>query len=517
MTGPRFARVKVPPLVPRLAPVGDSGTEFTLLEELIAANIHSLFPGMKIGEFHAFRVTRDADIEIRDDEANDLLRMLEQELRGRRRYGGAVRLEVAATMPPDMVAYLTNSLALTGDDVYAIDGPLNVPDVMGLYKLDRPELKDKPFIPSLPAPLRSNEAIFDVIKRQDILVHHPYNSFSTVVDFINSAATDPDVLAIKMTLYRTGQDSPIVRALMEASERGKQVAVLVELKARFDEESNIGWARRLEQAGVHVVYGLLGLKTHCKLALVVRREGDALHRYIHIGTGNYNATTARIYTDLGLFTANEEIGADATELFNFLTGYSRQTEYRRLLVAPVNLRERTNALIDREIEHQNAGRPARIIAKINSLTDTKVIRKLYEASQAGVQIDLLVRGVCALRPGVPGLSEKIDVISIVGRFLEHSRIIYFLNGGEEDIYIGSADWMMRNLDRRVEILVPIEDVRLKRHLKDEVLDICLRDNVKARRLLLNGTYQRVPAPEGVERVQSQAHFMEHYSAIHDGN
>ncbi|MEN3333905.1 MAG: polyphosphate kinase, partial [Blastocatellia bacterium] len=399
MSGPRFARVKVPPIVPRLVPVGDSGTEFTLLEEVIAANIHSLFPGMKIGEFHPFRVTRDADIEIRDDEANDLLRVLEQELRRRRRFGSAVRLEVSATMPPDMVAYLTNSLDLTSDDVYAIDGPLNVPDLMGLYKLDRPELKDKPFVASIPLSLRSNESIFEVIKRQDILVHHPYNSFATVVDFINSAATDPDVLAIKMTLYRTGQDSPIIRALMAASERGKQVAVLVELKARFDEESNIGWARRLEQAGVHVVYGLLGLKTHCKLALVVRREGDSLHRYVHIGTGNYNATTARIYTDLGLFTADEQIGADATDLFNFLTGYSRQTEYRRLLVAPVNMRERVNALIDREIDHEKDGRPARIIAKINSLTDTKVIRKLYEASQAGVQIDLLVRGVCSLRPG----------------------------------------------------------------------------------------------------------------------
>jgi polyphosphate kinase len=515
MSMPRFARVKVPPIVPRLVPVGDSGTEFTLLEEVIAANIHSLFPGMKIGEFHAFRVTRDADIEIREDEANDLLRVLEQELRRRRRFGSVVRLEVAATMPPDMVAYLTNSLDLTSDDVYAIDGPLNVPDLMALYKLDRPELKDKPFVASIPPALRSNESIFDVIKRQDILVHHPYNSFATVVDFINSAATDPDVLAIKMTLYRTGSDSPIVRALMAASERGKQVAVLVELKARFDEESNIGWARRLEQAGVHVVYGLLGLKTHCKLALVVRREGDSLHRYVHIGTGNYNATTARIYTDLGLFTANEQIGADATDLFNFLTGYSRQTEYRCLLVAPVNMRERVNELIDREIEHEKAGRPARIIAKINSLTDTKVIRKLYEASQAGVQIDLLVRGVCSLRPGVPGLSDKIDVTSVVGRFLEHSRIFYFLNGGEEDIYIGSADWMQRNLDRRVEILVPIEDPRLKRHLKDEVLDISLRDNVKARRLLLNGTYQRIINHEGNERMQSQAHFMEHYSAIHD--
>ena len=513
-SGPRFARIKVPPIVRRLVPVGDSGAEFVLLEELIAANINFLFPGMKIGEFHPFRVIRDADIEIQDDEANDLLRMMEQELR-KRRFGSAVRLEVAATMPPDMVTYLTTSLSLTSDDVYAIDGPLNVPDLMALYKLDRPELKDKPFVASVPVPMRSNDSVFDIIKRQDVLVHHPYNTFSTVVDFINSAAIDPDVLAIKMTLYRTGQDSPIVRALMTASERGKQVAVLVELKARFDEESNIEWARRLERAGVHVVYGLLGLKVHCKLALVVRREGDSLRRYIHLGTGNYNATTARIYTDLGLFTVNEEIGEDATELFNFLTGYSRQTEYRRLLVAPVNMRERVNALIDREVEHQNAGRPAGIIAKINSLTDTKVIRKLYEASQAGVKIDLLVRGVCSLRPGVPGLSDNIDVISIVGRFLEHSRIFYFVNAGAEDIFIGSADWMLRNLDRRVETLVPIEDPRLKRHLKNEVLDVCFRDNVKARRLLLNGIYQRVARPDGVERVHSQAHFMEHYSAIHD--
>jgi polyphosphate kinase len=439
------------------------------------------------------------------------LHAVERELR-KRRFGTAVRLEVAASMPGEMVRYLASSLRLNADDVYTIDGPLNMPDLMALYKLDQPALKDKPLVPAVVPAFRTEESIFDVIKRHDVLVHHPYNSFSSVVDFINAAANDPDVMAIKMTLYRTGPDSPVVKALMEACEKGKQVAVLVELKARFDEESNIEWARRLERVGVHVVYGLIGLKTHCKLALVVRREGDSLRRYVHVGTGNYNPTTARIYTDLGLFTADEHFGADATELFNYLTGYSRQIEYRRFLVAPVNLRERVTALIEREIEHHQNGRPARIIAKINSLTDTKIVRILYEASQAGVPIQLLVRGVCALRPGVPGLSDTISVISIVGRFLEHSRIFYFLNGGEEDVYIGSADWMQRNLDRRVELLAPIEDPRLRRHLKEEVLDVCLRDNVKARRLLPDGSYERVLVSEGEETVDSQSHFINSYGS-----
>ncbi|HET9532909.1 MAG TPA: polyphosphate kinase 1 [Blastocatellia bacterium] len=512
MLQPRFARVKVPPIVPRLVPVGDSGLEFTFLEELIAANINILFPGMNVGEPHVFRVTRDADIEIREDEANDLLRMMELELR-KRRFGTAVRLEVSSTMPGEMVRYLASSLNLTAEDVYTVDDPLNAPDLMALYKLDRPELKDKPFIASVPPAFRTNELIFDVIKRQDVLVHHPYNSFSSVVDFINTAAIDPDVLAIKMTLYRTGQDSPIVQSLITATERGKQVAVLVELKARFDEENNIEWARRLERAGVHVVYGLLGLKTHSKLALVVRRESGTLRRYLHIGTGNYNPTTARIYTDLGLFTANEEIGADASEIFNYLTGFSRQTNYRKLLVAPVNLRRRMIELIDREVEHYRQGRSARIIAKVNSLTDTKIIRALYEASQAGVPIDLIVRGVCSLRPGVPGLSETIKVISIVGRFLEHSRIFYFANGGDEDIYIGSADWMLRNLDRRVELITPIDDPRLKQHIKTDILDISLRDNVKARQLQPEGFYARLrPAPGELE-IDSQTHFINFYTSM----
>jgi len=512
IAGPRFARIKVPPVVSRLVPVGHSGSEFTLLEELIAANIGHLFPGMRIGELHAFRVTRDADIEIREDEANDLLRTMEMELR-KRRFGTAVRLEVAATMPGEMVRYLATSLNLTADDVYTVEGPLNLPDLMELYKLDRPELKDRPFVASVPIVLRGEENVFEVIKRQDVLVHHPFNSFGSVVDFINTAALDPQVLAIKMTLYRTGADSPVVSALMEASARGKQVAVLVELKARFDEENNIEWARRLERAGVHVVYGLLGLKTHCKLALVVRKEGTSLRRYLHLGTGNYNPTTARIYTDIGLFTANEQLGNDATELFNYLTGFSRQTEYRRLLVAPVTMRDRLVELIEREVEHHKAGRPARIIAKLNSLTDTKLIRTLYEASQAGLPLELIVRGVCSLRPGVPGLSGTVSVVSIVGRFLEHSRIIYFANGGDEEIFIGSADWMFRNLDRRVELLTPIEDPKLKRHLKDEVLDIYLRDNVKARRLMVDGSYERIHPAHAEQAVDAQAHFISFYSSI----
>jgi polyphosphate kinase len=509
-SAPRFARVKVPPLVPRLVPVGDeSSTEFVLLEELIAANIEALFPGMRAAELHPFRVTRDADIEIREDEANDLLQAVERELR-KRRFGTAVRLEVATSMPGEMVRFLASSLRLAAEDVYTIDGPLNMPDLMALYKLDLPEspqLKDKPYAASAPSAFRTNESVFDAIKRQDVLVHHPYDSFASVLDFINSAAADPDVQAIKMTLYRPGPDSPVVRALMRAVEKGKQVAVLVELKARFDEESNIEWARRLERVGVHVVYGMIGLKTHCKLALVVRREAGALRRYLHVGTGNYNPATARIYTDVGLFTADPDFGADASELFNYLTGFSHQTEYRRLLVAPVNLREGVTALVEREIEHQRSGKPARIIAKINSLTDTKLIRTLYEASQAGVPIDLLVRGVCTLRPGVPGLSDTITVTSIVGRFLEHSRIFYFLNAGEDEVYIGSADWMQRNLDRRVELLAPISDPRLRTHLKEEVLEVCLRDNVKARRLLPDGSYERIRAAKGEEAVDSQSHFI----------
>ncbi|MGH9944730.1 MAG: polyphosphate kinase 1, partial [Pyrinomonadaceae bacterium] len=502
---PRFVRIKLPPRAPRLVPVDDSDLRFVQLSELIAANTEILFPRMLYSACHTFRVTRDADIEVRDIEAEDLLRSMQQTL-SKRRLGEPVRLEVAASMPAEMVHYLTNSLGLAPEDVYTVADPISAIDLMELYKLDRPELKDRPLRASVPAPLRRGESLFKIIKRQDLLLHHPYTSYNTVIDFIREAARDPDVQAIKMCLYRTGQKSPIPEALIEASERGKQVMALVELKARFDEEHNIEWAQRLEKAGVHVVYGLLGLKTHCKIALVVRSEGDQLRRYLHIATGNYNPATASVYTDLSLLTADEELGADATDLFNFLTGFSRQKQYRKLLVAPVNLRERMLGLIRREAEHARAGREARMIVKINRLADTEVIRALYEASQAGVRIELIIRGVCMLRPGVPGVSETISVRSVVGRFLEHSRAFYFLNGGAEEIYTGSSDWMSRNLDRRVEVVAPVTDPRLVRYLKEVLLDTYLRDNVKARRLRADGTYERVRAAAGEELLNSQLYF-----------
>ena len=501
----RFARIKLPPVVPKLIPIDERGCTFTFLGSLIAANIEMLFPGMRTGKCHLFRVTRDADFEIKEDEAGDLLRTMQQHVR-RMRFGDAVRLEVAATMPKDMVAFLTKSLELTADDVYVVDGPFNIPDLMQLYELDRPDLKDRPLQLSTPAPLRKDEDIFAAIKRQDILLHHPYTAYATVTNFINAAATDPDVLAIKICLYRTGRNSPVVRALIDAVERGKQVAALVELKARFDEESNIEWAHRLEQAGVHVVYGMLGLKTHCKLTLVVRREGKSLQRYVHLATGNYNPTTSRTYTDLGVFTADKEVTDDATNLFNSLTGFSEFDDYECLLVAPVNLRKKFVKLIQRETAHAKAGRQARIIAKVNSLTDLAIVRALYAASSAGVSIDLIVRGICMLRPGVRDLSENIRVRSVVGRFLEHSRIFYFQNNGKEEVYIGSADWMYRNLSRRVEVAVPIKDSRLKAYLKDTVLAAYLRDNVNARDLQSDGGYVRMKAAEGEKRFDSQLEF-----------
>jgi polyphosphate kinase len=502
---PRFVRIKVPPLVPRLVAVPGTESNFILLGDLIKANIASLFPGMRPGEAHTFRLTRDADIDIREDEADDLLHTLQEQLR-RRRFGTPVRLEVSSTMPEELVNYLRHSIGLGPDDVYVIDGPLNVPDLMVLYDLPRPDLKDKPLPVMLPDTFRHGSQIFEVIKEHDILLHHPYVSYTSITDLIAAAASDPQVVAIKICVYRTGGDSPILPALIQASEQGKQVTVLIELKARFDEEKNIEWATRLERAGIHVVYGVMGLKTHCKLALIIRREGEKLQRYVHIATGNYNPTTSTTYTDLGLLTANEDIGADATELFNYLTGYSRQNEYQQLLVAPVNLRDRLTALIEREIEHQRAGRPARIIAKINRIADVRIIGKLYEASQAGVPIDLIVRGICMVRPGIPGLSETINVRSIVGRFLEHSRIFSFANGGEGDVYIGSSDLMPRNLNRRVEVLSQVHDEKLKEYLRDVVLETYLRDNVKARRLRSDGTYERIPVAPDEPRINSQAEF-----------
>jgi polyphosphate kinase len=503
---PRFARVKVPSLVPRLVEVGEGGAKFVLLEDLITANLESLFPRMRVSECHAFRVTRDADVDVREDEANDLLGMMERTLR-ERRFGTAVRLEVSADMPARMRDYLTNELELGAEDVYTVQGPLNVRDLMQLYNLERPDLKDKPYKPKPSARFRGAEDYFAVIRERDVLLHHPYQSFQAVTEFIDRAARDPDVAAIKICLYRTGSQSPIPQSLIEAVAQGKQATALVELKARFDEEKNIEWAKRLEESGVHVVYGIVGLKTHCKVALVVRREGENLRRYAHIATGNYNPVTSNFYTDLSYFTADDEIGADATDLFNFLTGFSRQKEYRRLLVSPTALREQTVALIRREAEHAAAGRPARIVVKINRLADTRVIGALYEASQAGVRIDLIVRGICMLRPGVPGLSETITVRSLVGRFLEHSRAYYFRNGGSEEMYTGSADWMPRNFDRRVETVAPVRDERLKKYMKEVLLGAYLRDNVKARVLGADGSYRPVETEPGAERFNSQLFFM----------
>ncbi len=501
----RFVRIKVPPVVPRLIPVRKGELKFALVEEVIEANIHSLFPSMHLSKGHLFRVTRDADVEIRDDKAADLLALIKESLR-ERRFGLPVRLEVSSSMPAEMVEYLTSSLGIEPDDVYEIDGLLDVSDLMEIYGLDQPELKDKPLKAIVPPALMKKESVFEAIKKQDVLLHHPYTSFATVVDFIQTAAHDPQVVAIKMCLYRTGQKSPIPQALIEASERGKQVTAVVEIKARFDEEHNIEWAKRLGESGVHVVYGVVGLKTHSKVALVVRREEDGLQTYTHVATGNYNPTTSRLYTDLGLLTNDSIIGDDATDLFNFLTGFSVQKEFSRLMVAPLNLRKRMMALIKRETAHAVAGRPARIAAKVNRLTDLNIIEALYEASQAGVQVDLIVRGACMIRPGEPGLSQMIHVRSVVGRFLEHSRIFYFENGGDEELYIGSADWMTRNLDRRVEVVAPVLDPELKKYLKDTVLAAYLRDNVKARVMKSDGSYEQPAIGPGEELFNSQLFF-----------
>ena len=499
----RFVRLKVPPSLPALVQLG-TGTKYTLLSEVIACNLGSLFHGLTVEHAHTFRVTRDADIDIREEEADDLLRALQQELR-KRRFGSPVRLEVSSGTPAEMVLYLMESIGVEPADVYVLDGPLNALDLALLCDLDRPQLKYKPLRTVTPQRLAKGKSIFETIKRGDVLLHHPYTDYSTVTNFIRAAANDENVLAIKICLYRTGQQSEIAETLRQAGEQGKQVTALIELKARFDEENNIEWAQRLERAGVHVVYGLIGLKTHCKLTLVVRREGKALRRYVHIATGNYNPTSSSTYTDLGIFTADEAIGADASEFFNYLTAYSTPKDYRKLLVAPVNLRERLTSLIERETAHAKAGRPARIIAKLNRLADEQIIDTLYEASRAGVEIDLVIRGICMLRPGVPGLSENIRVRSIVGRFLEHSRVMYFANDGQEEIYIGSSDWMHRNLSRRVEVLCPIEDPKLRAYLKDEVLQSYLRDNVNAHNLTPDGWYKPV-SPASASLFDSQIYF-----------
>jgi polyphosphate kinase len=514
-----FARLKVPSSLPRfvLLPLELQRRKQppvwmgVPIEQIIAHNLEKLFPGLEVVACHVFRVTRNADLEVQEDEADDLLQAIEQELRKRRFAGSVVRLEVHESMPDEIRHTLMAEMGLGDADVYPVVGLLGGRDLMALVDLPLPQLKDAPWKPMPHPRLRrlieseysTDEDFFALIRKQDLLVHHPFQSFSSSVQaFLQRAAQDPDVLTIKMTLYRTSGDSPIVEALIAAAENGKQVAVLVELKARFDEENNIQWARKLEQVGVHVVYGLVGLKTHTKLMLVVRQEGDRLRRYVHIGTGNYNPKTARLYTDLGLLTCREDLGADVTDLFNALTGYSRQQHYRKLLVAPTNLRDRLLDLIHREREIAHAGRHARIVAKMNALVDPPLIAALYEASQGGVQIDLIVRGICCLRPGLPGISDRIRVISIVGRFLEHSRIFYFHNDGAEDVYIGSADWMPRNLDRRVEAVTPIDDRAIAKDLQ-EILGILLADNRQAWELQPDGNYrQRHPAnPDAVQSAQ----------------
>ncbi|MEM1425029.1 MAG: polyphosphate kinase 1 [Cyanobacteria bacterium P01_H01_bin.130] len=544
-----FARVKIPQVLNRFVPLPLDGFDRNALtglwaelpeqtadpvwvgvpiEQAIAHNLELLFPGMNILEYHPFRVTRNSDIAVEDDEADDLMLAIEQELRKRRLGGNVVRLEVLSTMPLEVRDRLIGELDVNPQYVFEVDGLLGLNDLMSFLGIPRPALKDPPWSSTVPkriqrlGSLRDRNPddfggdddpeeysdIFAELRRKDMLIHHPYQSFSaTVQRFITEAANDPQVLAIKMTLYRTSGNSPIVNALIQAAENGKQVAVLVELKARFDEANNINWARTLERAGVHVVYGLVGLKTHTKVVLVVRRDTDGLRRYVHIGTGNYNPKTAKLYTDVGLLSCRQELGADLTDLFNYLTGYSRQKSFRKLLIAPVNLRSRMIELIDREIDHARQGRPGRIVAKMNSLVDPPIIQALYKASQAGVSIDLIIRGICCLRPGLAGISDNIRVLSIVGRLLEHSRIFYFANNGEDEMYIGSADWMPRNLNRRVEAIAPVEEPSLKQDLQ-EILGLMLADTRNAWELQPDGQYvQRSPLPNAPPE-SSQALLME---------
>ena len=513
--GERFARVKIPNTRPQLVPVPlpAEGQEhapaaFVWLEQLIAGNLQALFPGLDVVDSHAFHVTRDAEVAIQELESDDLLEAIEEAV-WRRRFRAVVRFQVDAKIPSRILQLLQEELEIGEKDTYFIDGPIDLSRLRQLSALDRPDLKYKPFTPQTPAPLqsKSKEDLFALIREGDVLLHHPFESFQPVVEFIRGAAKDPDVLAIKMTLYRVGRNSPIVQALLDAIEEGKQVSVLLELKARFDEESNIEWAKTLEREGVHVIYGLVGLKVHSKIALVVRREGDVMRRYVHLGTGNYNPFTARLYTDLSLFTCDEQIGLDATDLFNYVTGYSGKTEFRKLLVAPVSLRQGMETLIRREIALAKQGTPGHLIFKMNALEDPEMIKLLCRASQAGVRVDLLVRGLCCLRPGIPGVSDHIRVSSVIGRFLEHTRIYYFRNGGREEVYVGSADLMPRNLNRRVEIIFPVQDAKLVRRIRDEILEVYLADNVNAYEIQNDGTYVRAPRSETTGGIDSQLRCM----------
>ncbi|HDD62653.1 MAG TPA: polyphosphate kinase 1 [Chloroflexi bacterium] len=526
--GQRFARLKVPKIYSRLIAIPSeetadefqelglddrSSTIFVWVEEVVKANLDLLFPGLKIKAAYPFRVTRDADPEIEEDEASDLLSAIEESVRVRQ-FGSAIRLEIDNTMPDQVRDILQTNLDVASYQIYVVDGPIGLSDAMELMGVNRPELKDKPFKPSIPPSLSTEESIISVIRRKNVLLYHPYDSFDPVIRFIREAARDPDVLAIKMTLYRVGPDSPIVAALMDARENGKQVAVLVELKARFDEENNIVWAKALERAGVHVVYGLIGLKTHAKVSVVIRHESDGIRRYIHMATGNYNAVTARLYSDIGYFTCDSAIGKDVSALFNGLTGYSRDEEYKKLLVAPGDMQKGIISRIEREIKaHQESG-DGYLAFKMNSLVDNHCIRALYKASQAGVKIDIQARGICCLRPGVKGISDNISVTSIVSRFLEHSRIYYFRNGGNEEILLGSADLMPRNLYRRVETLFPVEDESIKKAIRDEILNVHLGDNVKARRMLPDGSYERVMPAENEEPLDSQEWMIKNRGVWH---
>jgi polyphosphate kinase len=509
----KFARVKVAGMLPRFIQLPDhlagQGVTYIFLEDVIRRNIQELFPGTHVEGAHLFRIIRDTDMVIQEDEADDLLESVDRGLK-QLRYGALSLLQVEADMPRRVLNILVENFEVEEDIVVRTSERMGFADWSSLTKMHRPALKDPVFHPRLLWPPDQSENVFEQTADQDFLVHHPFDSFTSVETFLRAAVNDPQVVAIKMTLYRIGPNSPLVDLLIEAAEQGKQVAVMVELKARFDERNNIAWATRLESAGIHVVYGLVNLKVHCKLTLVVRHEADGIKRYAHVATGNYNRVTSQVYTDIGLFTADQAIVDDVTEVFNFLTGYSNKRSYNSLLVAPVGLRQGLKALIDREIEHAQRGRPARIIIKNNAVADQAMIKTLYRASQAGVKVDMVTRGLCCLRPGIPAISGSISVRSIVGRFLEHSRIYYFLNDGNEEIYIGSADLMERNLDRRVEVLCPIKDTALKRHLRDTVLETLLMDTHRAWELQPNGAYVRVRPPEGAEPLNAQQVLLDWY-------
>ncbi len=501
-----FATVQVPSVLPRLVPIPgeDDRYTFTLLEQIIEKNMAQLFLNYDLVCAYPYRIMRNADLSFDEDEASDLLKEIQKQL-VKRQWGEVIRLEIEHKADKRLLQVLKEQLAVSGKDVYEIAGPLDLTFLMKMYGLSGcDDLREKLFVPQKNPRILPGESIFDEIKKGDIFLTHPYETFDPVVDFIKQAAVDPDVLAIKQTLYRVSGNSPIIAALAKAAENGKQVTVLVELKARFDEENNIVWAQKLEKAGCHVIYGLVGLKTHCKIALVVRREEDAITRYVHLGTGNYNDSTAKLYTDCGIFTCNENYGEDATAVFNMLSGYSEPARWNKLVVAPIWLRDRFIALIDREIAHAKEGKEAYIVAKMNSLCDRQIIEKLYEASSVGVEIYLVIRGICCLRTGIPGVSEHIHVTSIVGTFLEHSRIFYFYNNGQEDIYMGSADWMPRNLDRRVEIVFPVEDDVITDRIK-HILDVLLRDNLKAYAMLSDGTYAKM-SRRGKQAIGAQMTF-----------